>query len=56
MKFHECCGIPKVQDKKLMWLKKDICNNTAHNLRGHQIALFKNVFFHVFFTFSVKNK
>lgn len=53
---HDCCGIPKVQDKKLMQLKKDIHNNTAHSLRGHHIALFKNTFFHGFFTLSVKNK
>jgi len=53
---HGCCGIPKVQDKKINAIKKkDIRNNTAHSLRGHQIALFKNIFFHVFFTLSVKN-
>lgn len=46
----------QAHDRKLMQLEKDICNNTAHSLRGHQNALFKNIFFHVFFTFSVTIK
>lgn len=41
----------QVHDKKLMQLEEDICNNTAHSLRDDQNALFKNIFFHVFFTF-----
>lgn len=46
----------QVHVKKLMQLEKDICNNIAHSLRSDQNALFKNIFFHVFFTFSVTIK
>lgn len=46
----------QVYVKKSMQLEKDICNNIAHSLRSDQNALFKNIFFHVFFTFSVTIK
>lgn len=56
VKFYMIAVRLQVNDKKLMQLEKDICNNTAHTLRGDQNALFKNIFFHGFFTFSVTIK
>lgn len=54
VKFYVIAVRLQVHDKKLMQLEKDICNNTAHTLRGDQNALFKNIFFHVFLHFQLQ--